>query len=68
MSMLFKISNEEIVKLYLHLSSRFDELDPQLKELLNRLENDMFDTLTIDQIESVQQGVSGECEHCQKKY
>lgn len=58
------MSEEETVKLYLHLSSRFQDLDPQLKELLHRLENEMFDVLTIAQIEAVQQQVAGELKNC----
>ncbi len=49
-----------MVRLYLHLSSRFEDLDPQVRELLHRLENEMFDVLTIAQIEAVQQRVAGE--------
>jgi hypothetical protein len=54
------MSEEETVKLYLYLSSRFQDLDPQLKELLHRLEGEMFDVMTIAQIEAVQRQVAGE--------
>lgn len=54
MEMNFKMNEEEMVALYCHLSSLYLEIDNPLKEMLPRLEKELFSSLTISQIESLQ--------------
>ncbi|MDC7239966.1 MAG: hypothetical protein PQJ50_06360 [Spirochaetales bacterium] len=48
------MNEEEMVALYCHLSSLYLEIDNPLKEMLPRLEKELFSSLTISQIESLQ--------------
>lgn len=60
MEMNFIMTEEESVKLYHFLSSNYSELDTSMKELLHKLEKQLFNSYTISQIESLQLNTSGE--------
>ncbi|MDC7231788.1 MAG: hypothetical protein PQJ58_01035 [Spirochaetales bacterium] len=50
----FKMTAEESIRLYQFLSSEYTSLDISMKELLHKLEKEIFSTYTISQIESLQ--------------
>ncbi len=50
----FKMNDEEMVTLYCYLSSIYMELDNPMKDLLYRIEKELFSNLTISQIETIQ--------------
>lgn len=54
MDMNFKMAEEESIRLYQFLSSKYGELDLPMKELLHKLEKELFSSFTISQIESIQ--------------
>ena len=58
--MIVKMSEEEMVRLYQFLSSEYEKLDLPLKEFLHKLEKELFNTLTISQIQSLQRMKTGE--------
>ncbi|RDG32015.1 hypothetical protein DV872_10650 [Oceanispirochaeta sp. M1] len=60
MEMNFKMTEEESVRLYQFLSSEYAELDIPMRELLHKLEKELFSSFTISQIESIQLKTSGE--------
>jgi len=51
--MIINMTEEEMVKLYTFLSSAYSELDNPMKELLHKIENQLFDNMTIAQIEEL---------------
>jgi len=60
MEMNFKMTEEESVRLYQFLSSEYAKLDLPMRELLHKLEKELFSSFTISQIESIQLKTSGE--------
>jgi len=60
MEMIFKMTEEEMVRLYQFLSHEYGNLDRPMKEILYKLEKTLFSTLTISQIESLQSKYTGE--------
>lgn len=60
MEIIFKMTEKEMVRLYQYLSSEYEDLDLPMKELLHRLEKELFDSLTISQIEILQKKIPGE--------
>ncbi|MBF9016097.1 MULTISPECIES: hypothetical protein [unclassified Oceanispirochaeta] len=54
------MTEEESVRLYQFLSSEYAELDIPMRELLHKLEKELFSSFTISQIESIQLKTSGE--------
>jgi hypothetical protein len=60
MEMNFKMTEEESVRLYQFLSSEYAKLDLPMRELLHKLEKEVFSSFTISQIESIQLKTSGE--------
>jgi len=60
MEMIFTMTEEEMVRLYQFLSHEYGNLDRPMKEVLHKLEKTLFNSLTISQIESLQNKTAGE--------
>ena len=60
MSIILNMTEEELVGLYLHLSSDYSKLSSSMKKLLHKLEKELFRSLTISQIESLQARKAGD--------
>jgi hypothetical protein len=54
MDMNLRMSEEESIGLYQFLSLKYAELDLPMRELLHKLEKELFSSFTISQIESIQ--------------
>ncbi|MDA3809845.1 MAG: hypothetical protein PF518_05875 [Spirochaetaceae bacterium] len=54
------MTKEEMVRLYQYLSSDYGQLDLPLKEFLQKLEKELFNSLTISQFQSLQKNPTGE--------
>ena len=52
---MFSIDGKEIVGLYLYLQKEDQRLDPILNRLFNRIEDDLFNRLSIEQLENLEQ-------------
>ncbi len=52
--MSLSISHEEIVQLYRYLKPKEIELDPNILKILMKLENYLYEKLTIEEIEELE--------------
>ncbi|QEN07552.1 hypothetical protein EXM22_05960 [Oceanispirochaeta crateris] len=58
--MTITMTEEEMVRLYQYLSSEYEKLDTPMKELLHKIEKKLFNSLTVSQIQSLQNMTTGE--------
>lgn len=52
---MFLIDGKEIVGLYLYLQKEDQRLDPILNRLFNRIEDDLYNRLSIEQLENLKE-------------
>ncbi len=52
---MFSIDGKEIVGLYLYLQKEDQRLDPILNRLFNRIKNDLYNRLSIEQLENLKE-------------
>lgn len=51
---MFSIDGKELIGLYLLLKSEENHLDKMMSRLLNRIEDDLFERLSIDEFENLE--------------
>jgi hypothetical protein len=51
---MIEITNQEVIRLYIHLRKQTDCLDDSLGALLSRLEQGLFAKLSIEDVELIQ--------------